>query len=111
MRYILLFWALPMGIFWGWFALSHYDINFGLPFLTRQAHDFAFAFYGHILNIDPQTIPPLVARACVLDTVLIFAIYAFRRRRDILDWWREKAAGQAAVSRALPAADPVPPGE
>lgn len=107
MRYILLFWALPMGIFWGWFVLSYHDMSFGLPFLTRQTHDFAFAFYGHILGIDPQTIPPLVARACVVDTMLIFAIFAFRRRSDIQRWWREKAA----VSRALPAADPVPPAE
>lgn len=110
MRYILLFWALPMGLFWGWFGLSYHDISFGLPFLTRQVHDFAFAFYGNILHIDPQTIPPLVARACIVDTGLIFAILAFRRRREILAWWRERAA-PGAVSHAMPAADPVPPAE
>lgn len=112
MRYILTFWALPMGLFWGWFALSYHDISFGMPFLTRQVHDFAFAFYGHILNIDPQIIPPLVARACVVDTVIIFAIYGFRRRRDIAAWWNARRAARPPLTvAALPAADPVPPAE
>ncbi len=106
MRYILLFWAVPMGLFWGWFYLSYNDINFGLTFLSRAVHDFAFGFYGNLLGIDPQTIPPLVARACVVDTVVIFAIYAFRRRRDIIAWWN--ASRQPTVA---PEAGPVPPAE
>lgn len=106
MRYILLFWAMPMGLFWGWFYLSYNDINFGLTFLSRPVHDFAFGFYGNLLGIDPQTIPPLVARACVVDTVVIFAIYAFRRRRDIIAWWN--ASRQPTVA---PEAGPVPPAE
>lgn len=112
MRYILLFWALPMGIFWGWFTLSYHDLSFGMPFLTRKVHDFAFAFYGHILGIDPQTIPPLVARACIVDTAIIFGIYGFRKRREIAAWWTEKvASGPAGVSPALSEAGRVPPAE
>jgi len=83
MRYILLFWALPLGIFWGWYFLSYHDISFGFLMLSRQVHDFAFAVYGDILGIEPETIPPLVARACVVDTALIMAILAFRRRAAI----------------------------
>jgi hypothetical protein len=101
MRYILLFWALPMGFFWAWFGLSYYDINFGLLFFSRGVHDFAFEFYGNLLGIDPATIPPLVARACVVDTALIFGIYAFRKRREIAAWF----------SIADPAAGRVPPAE
>jgi hypothetical protein len=112
MRYILLFWAVPMGLFWAWFGLSYHDISFGMPFLTRQVHDYAFGFYANILNIDPQIIPPLVARACVVDTAIIFGIYGFRRRRDIAAWWNDRvAANGAGVSGAMRAADPVPPAE
>ena len=103
MRYILLFWAVPMGLFWGWFYLSYHDINFGLTFLSRPVHDFAFGFYGNLLGIDPQTIPPLVARACVVDSAVIFAIYAFRKRREIMAWWTS--------GRAVREAGPVPPAE
>lgn len=93
MRYILIFWALPMGLFWGWYGLSYHDVSFGTLFLSRRVHDFAFAFYGHLLGIDPATIPRLVLRACILDTALIFAIYAFRKRREIHGWWRERQEG------------------
>jgi hypothetical protein len=84
MRYLLLFWALPMGLFWGWYYLSYNDMNFGLLMFSRPVHDYAFGFYADLLGIDPQTIPPLVARACVVDTGLILAIFAFRRRASIM---------------------------
>lgn len=89
MRYILLFWALPLGLFWGWFFLSYNDINFGLLFLSRQFHDFSFAIYGNLIGIDPQTIPALVAKACVVDTLLIMGVFAIRRRLDIVEWVRD----------------------
>lgn len=108
MRYILIFWGVPMGLFWGWYFLSYHDINFGLLFFSRAVHDFAFAFYGQLLGIDPQTIPPLVARACVVDTLLIFGIFAFRRRREIRRWWVER---RGLGLPAAPAAGQVPPGE
>jgi len=111
MRYILLFWALPMGLFWGWYGLSYYDVNFGLLFLSRDVHDFAFAVYGGILNIDPATIPPLVAKACVVDTLLIFAIYGFRRRRDIAAWWHATRAPMAPLDHPASAAGRAPPAE
>lgn len=88
MRYILIFWAVPMGLFWGWYYLSYHDINFGLIFLSRAVHDFAFSFYGNLLGIDPTTIGPMALRASIIDTALIFAIFAFRRRRQIIAWWK-----------------------
>jgi hypothetical protein len=110
MRYILIFWGLPMGLFWGWYGLSYYDINFGYVFLSRVAHDFAFRFYGAILGVDPAIIPPLVAKACVVDTAIIFGIFGFRRRRQIMAWWAErKAAGPLAP--AMKPADQAPPAE
>jgi hypothetical protein len=86
MRYIFFFWALPLGIFWGWYFLSLNDMNFGFVMLTRDVHDMAFAIYGKILGIEPERIPGLVARACVVDTLLIMAIFAFRKHRAIRAW-------------------------
>ena len=103
MRYILLFWALPLGLFWGWFFLSYYDINFGLLFLSRDFHNFGFAIYGNILGIDPASIPYLVAKACIVDTLLIMGIFAFRRRREIIDRARDLRLRYFGV-RPLPSA-------
>ena len=91
MRWIFAAWALPMGIFWGWYFLSLNDMNFGYVMLTRQVHDLLFQLYGEMLGVEPATIPPLVAKACILDTLLILAIWAFRRRQAIAAWFRGKA--------------------
>lgn len=90
MRWVFAAWALPMGIFWGWYFMSFYDLNFGYIMLTRQVHDLFFQLYGNALGIDPATIPPMVAKACMLDTALIFAIWAFRQRKAIAAWVRER---------------------
>ncbi|MBU0582800.1 MAG: hypothetical protein KKB66_08770 [Alphaproteobacteria bacterium] len=88
MRWVIMLWALPMGLFWGWFYLSFNDVNFGYVLMTRQFHDLFFELYGDMLGVDPATIPPLVAKACVLDTGLLMAIWAFRRRHNLLAWGR-----------------------
>lgn len=112
MKYVLLAWATPLGLFWGWFFLSANDINFGSIYLSRALHELVFELYGEMLGIAPETIPWLVAKACILDTGLILAIWAFRRRREISAWW------QANRSRFIPSAgaatsagDPVHPAE
>jgi hypothetical protein len=86
MRWIFTLWALPLVLFWGWYFLSINDIHFGYVLLTRQGNELVFELYGELLGIDPATIPALVARACIVDTLLILAIWAFRRRRNIADW-------------------------
>ncbi len=101
MRYILLFWAAPLGFFWGWYFLSLNDISMGTSFFSRKLHDLVFTIYGNVLGIDPQLIPALVAKACVVDTLLIAAIYAFRKRSAIIQW--VKAARSGAQDPAAPA--------
>jgi len=88
MRYILALWAIPMALFWGWFFLSLNDMNFGYVMLSRPLHDFVFELYGEILGVDPAIIPGMVAKACVFDTFLVLALWAFRRRRVIAGWLR-----------------------
>lgn len=88
MRWVIMLWALPMGLFWGWFYLSLNDVNFGYVMMTRQFHELFFELYGDMLGVEPATIPPLVAKACILDTGLLMAIWAFRRRQNLLAWGR-----------------------
>lgn len=83
MRYLLILWASPLFLFWGWFGLSFYDINFGYVMLSRRLHDLVFQLYGEMLGIDPATIPLMLAKACVFDTLILLAIFAFRRRKQI----------------------------
>jgi hypothetical protein len=98
MRWVFVAWAVPMGLFWGWFTLSYHDMNFGYLMLSRQLHDVVFQIYGNTLGVDPATIPPLVARACILDTVLILAIWAFRRRQGIFAWVRQKRQRYSGIA-------------
>lgn len=100
MRYILYFWALPLGLFWAWYFLSASDA--GLLFFTREIHDRVFLLYGLVLGIDPASLPPLVARACVVDTAIIFGIFGFRRRREISAWVR--ATRRRYAERSAPSA-------
>jgi len=83
MRYFLILWAMPLALFWGWYALAVNDLHFGLSPLSREAHDLVFGLYGNVLGIEPATIPALVAKACVIDTLILLGIVAFRRRRAI----------------------------
>lgn len=97
MRYIFWFWFVPMGIIWSWFGLSYYDINFGFTFLSRPAHDFVFHVYSSILGIERSEIVPLLIKACIVDSILIFMIYGFRRRKDIRAWWAARNAAKSDV--------------
>ena len=97
MRYILVFWALPMSFLWGWYFLSANDMSFGSIYLSRGFHDLVFAIYGQTLGVDPSIIPGMIAKACVLDTLIIAGIFAFRRRKDIRAWWQARDAQPVAV--------------
>ena len=94
MRYILIFWAAPLGFFWSWYFLSFNDVGLGTTFFTRQTHDLVFAIYGYYLGLDRDTIVTMVAKACVFDTAIIFSILAFRRRKEIKAWWAARNAPQ-----------------
>ena len=97
MKWFLIFWAGPIVFLGGWYWLSYYDMNFGIFMLTRDAHDLVFRIYGHILGIPPESIPPLVLRAIILDSFLVLGIIAFRRRRKIAAWWQARRQSAPAV--------------
>jgi hypothetical protein len=95
MKWVLFFWALPLAVLGSWYTLSYYDINFGYLILSRQMHDVVFQVYGNILGIPPESIPPLVLRAIVVDTLLLIAIMSFRRRKAITAWWKSRQSSKA----------------
>nr|WP_246806820.1 DUF6105 family protein [Ensifer sp. ENS04] len=84
MKWFLILWGGPILLLGSWYGLSYYDMSFGFFMLTRQTHDLVFQIYGNVLGIPPETIPPLVARAIVVDSLIVFAIIGFRKRRQIV---------------------------
>lgn len=103
MRWVFAVWAFPMVFIWGWYFLSYYDINFGYIMLSRQVHELVFEIYGNQLGVDPKLVPWLVAKVCIFDTLLIVAIWAFRRRRAIAAWIRSKREART-VEQSYPEA-------
>ena len=99
MKWFLILWAFPIALLGSWYGLSYYDMNFGVFMLTRDAHDLVFQIYGNILGIAPENIPPLVARAIVVDSFIVLGIVAFRRRRQILAWWQARRQSSPALAR------------
>jgi hypothetical protein len=102
MKWFLILWAGPVALLGAWYGLSYYDMSFGFFMLTRQTHDLVFQIYGNILGIPPADLPPLVARAIALDSLIVLAIVAFRRRKPLLAWWQARQASRTpapAVSR------------
>lgn len=90
MRWFLIIWAGPIVFLGGWYWLSYYDMNFGIFMLTRQVHDLTFQLYGEALGIPPESIPPLVARAIAVDSLVVFAILGYRKRQSIIAWWKAR---------------------
>ncbi|KSV63564.1 MULTISPECIES: DUF6105 family protein [Sinorhizobium/Ensifer group] len=98
MKWFLILWACPVMFLTSWYGLSYYDMSFGFFMLTRQTHDLVFQVYGNVLGIPPETIPPLVARAIVFDSFVVFAIIGFRKRREIAAWYRRRFGAGVAQS-------------
>lgn len=104
MKYVFFAWAIPMSLFWGWYFVSYYDLGTSYFMLSRPGNELVFQVYGEILHMDPAGIPWMVGRACILDTFLIAAIWAFRRRREIAAWWRRRRERLNSASIGQPPA-------
>lgn len=100
MKWFLFLWAGPVAFLAAWYWLSYYDLSFGIFMLTRQTHDLVFEIYGQILGIDPALLPMLVVRAVAVDSLIVMAILAFRRRKQIAKWWRARYSASSAIALA-----------
>ena len=92
MKYFLYLYLLPMSLFWGWFGLSYHDINFGFSFLSRDVHNIVFGIYANILGVSYDTIISGFIKACIIDSLIIGAIVAYRKRKQIKAWWQTRNA-------------------
>ncbi|MEM7214250.1 MAG: DUF6105 family protein [Pseudomonadota bacterium] len=102
MRIILILWAIPLILFWGWYGLSAYDMNFGLFFLEREFHDLIFGIYSRILGIPAEEIPAWLAWIFFVDTLIILAVSALRWYKHWLPQtvgWIKKRTGLAEEQR------------
>lgn len=87
MKYLLIFWALPVGAVAVWYYLSFNDNHFGFLLLSRVFNDAVFNAYGDILGMDAQSVRELLIRTFVIDTMFIAAILYFKPFRRIKAWW------------------------
>ena len=98
MRVLLWVWFTPLVLFWAWYGLAVNDA--GLIFFSRVMHDTVFAIYGNMLGVDPQLVPGWIAKACVVDSVLVLGLYAFARRTRLRAWWQGRAQSATSLSSA-----------
>ena len=97
MKWFLILWAGPVLLLGSWYGLSYYDMSFGFFMLTRQTHDLVFEVYSQALGIPAQDIPPLVALAIAFDSLIVFAIIAYRKRKVIAAWWNGRQSSETAL--------------
>ena len=103
MKWFLVFWAGPIIFLGSWYWLSYYDMSFGVFMYTRQVHDLTFQLYGKVLGLPPESIPPLVLRAIIVDSLVVFSLLGFRKRKKIWAWWQARQASRSGS--ALRASD------
>ncbi len=60
--------------------------------LSRDVHDLVFRIYGNMLGMDPETIPGVVAAACVFDSAIVLGIAAIKWRESWLPQVKETFA-------------------
>lgn len=96
MKFFLFGWVLPVGAVWAWYLMSYNDISLGFTFLTRDFHEFVFMIYGHMLGMPADAIPPLLLKAFFVDTGLLIAFIAFRRRAQIKAYFAERRRNNIA---------------
>ncbi|WP_162652261.1 DUF6105 family protein [Lentilitoribacter sp. Alg239-R112] len=90
LKYLLIFWGVPVGAVAAWYYLSINDINFGLLMFSRVFNDAVFDIYGNILGMDAQAVRDLLIRTFVIDTLFIAAIIYFKPFRRIKEWWESR---------------------
>ena len=84
MRILLVLWFFPIVLLGTWYGLSANDWHMGTRIFSRELHDLVFGLYGKLLGMEPEALPPLVAKAVFVDSLIVLAIAAFRWRAK---WW------------------------
>jgi hypothetical protein len=113
MRYFLFLWVLPVGGLAAWLFLASHDYAFGTLFFSREMYDLVFGIYANILGVEPAVLPPLIYKALVVDTLIVAALFALKRRKDIMAWWKSRGYSARLQDRvtSVVADGPIHPAE
>jgi Family of unknown function (DUF6105) len=113
MRYFLLLWVLPVGGLALWLFLASNDYSMGIFFFSRGMFDLVFSVYAEILGVDAAVLPPLVNKALMVDTLIVVALFALKRRKDIIAWWKRRGYSARLNERvtSVVVAGPIHPAE
>jgi hypothetical protein len=90
MRSFLVLWLVPVLFLMLWLHLASNDYSFGTYFFSRDVFDLVFGIYSEILGIEAEKLPPLIYRALFVDTLIVAALFALKRRNDIIAWWKAR---------------------
>lgn len=100
---VLILWAGPVALLGSWYWLSYYDLSFGFFMLTRQTHDLVFQIYGNILGLPPESLPPLVARAIAVDSLIVLRSLLSASENRLPIGGRDVSPLRGRVPKARPA--------
>lgn len=103
-RNLLIFWCGPIAIFWSWYYLSYYDLSLGLFFYSRELHDRVFDTYGALFGIEPASIPPMIAHALCVDSLIVLSLVLLRKHKPIWAFLRG-LRDRRAQSRSVAASE------
>lgn len=101
MRWLLSIWFVPIAFLVLWLLLAANDWSLGVHFFSREMYDTVFGVYANVLGVPAESLPPLVVRALVLDSLIVLALYAFRRRKPIMAFLRERYSRGSANLESL----------
>ena len=109
MRPVLILGLAPTAMLFGWYWLSLADVgaSFGGALLSRQMNEGVFFLLGHLLGVEPEQLPAMLASGLACDGALLAGFLMLRRRRAIAAW----LAARPLFSRAAPRYDRAPPAE
>ncbi len=93
-------WAIPAISLAVWYFLSVNDINFGTYIFSREMNDEFFRFYTSLLGVEREELPAMFKRALLVDGSLVSAFIAFRKRKTLVPWLRNKLF--PAIARFIP---------
>lgn len=88
MRAVLILGLAPAAMLFGWYWLSLADVgsSVGGVLLSRQMNEGVFFLLGHMLGVEPDHVPGMLASGIAFDTALLLAFVIFRRREAVRRW-------------------------
>jgi hypothetical protein len=97
MRWLLIAWFTPLAIFWGWLGLAYVDAWPSSVFFSRILYENVFVVYEQMTGLNEAQLISYLAKICILDSLVVLGIYAFRRRKNIKAWWAARRSDEAVA--------------